>query len=72
MQLSDYVTHAAMEETEQEREIRLLEDAERERAYAATSKALSSYRWWGFTNILFAFRMWCTSVRLRLGMKLWP
>lgn len=53
---------------EQQREA----DAERQEAYAAVSKALASYRWWGWTSITNAIRMWVTGVKFRLGMKLWP
>lgn len=43
-----------------------------EEAYAASAKAIASYRWWGFTSLMMHFRLWVTSVKLRLGMKLWP
>lgn len=61
-------------ESDMEREARLtdLADAEREAAYAACSKAITSFRWWGITNIVLHVRMWITAVRLRLGQKLWP
>ena len=47
-------------------------EREREKAYAAVSRAITSYRSWGFTALLCRFRMFCTSIRIRLGMKLWP
>lgn len=40
-------------------------EAERERqaAYAAVTKALASYRWWGWTNIVNTVRIWLQSLR---------
>ena len=60
----------ARTEEEQEYERQVL--AERQAAYAAVSKAIASYRWWGWTSISCAVRMWVTGIKLRLGMRLWP
>lgn len=61
-------------ETEEEQALRLhmLAEQEREAAYAAVSKAMANYRWWGWTSIVIVFRMFLTSCRIKLGMKLWP
>lgn len=45
---------------------------ERQEAYKAVAKALSSYRWWGWRSISNSVRMFITSIKLRLGMRLWP
>jgi hypothetical protein len=68
------VSFSARHETEEEQELRLqmLAEQEREAAYAAVSKAMATYRWWGFTAILCRVRMFITGIKLRLGMKLWP
>ena len=47
-------------------------DKEREVAYLAVSKALATYRWWGFTNIVHTVRICITRIRLFLGMRMWP
>lgn len=64
-----------MGQTEEERiyaeSIRLYE-ADREAAYKAVALALTTYRWWGWTNISNTFRTWLTVVKLRLGFKMWP
>lgn len=49
-----------------------LYEADRELAYAAVARALTAYRWWGWTNISNTFRTWLTVVKLRLGFKMWP
>lgn len=64
--------YTSRHETEEEAAIRVQANAEREAAYAAVSKAMASYRWWGFTALLAGFRIWLTQVKFRLGMKLWP
>lgn len=62
------------QETDAQREARLdaLADEEREAAYAACSKAITSFRWWGITNIILNLRLWLTGLRFKLGQKLWP
>ena len=49
-----------------------LYEADREAAYKAVALALTTYRWWGWTNISNTFRTWLTVVKLRLGFKMWP
>lgn len=38
-------------------------EVERRLAYAAVQRALTSYRWWGITNILNSIRIWVQSWR---------
>lgn len=38
-------------------------ERERQRAYAAVSSALATYRWWGWTNIVNSIRIWMQSFR---------
>ncbi len=47
-------------------------EEELQAAYAAVSKAIASHRWWGWRSISNSVRMFITSVKLRLGMRLWP
>jgi hypothetical protein len=68
----DYVSGRTPEDEELAAARQRQADAEREAAYAAVSKAMASYRWWGFTALLASFRIWLTQVKFRLGMKLWP
>lgn len=68
------LTVGARHETEEEQRLRLqiLAEEERQLAYAAVAKAMATYRWWGWTSIVITFRMFLTSCRIKLGMKLWP
>ena len=65
---------AARCETDDEEALRLqmLAEMERQEAYEAVSKAISSYRWWGWTMLMCRLCMFITSIKLRLGMRLWP
>ena len=42
---------------------------ERARAYEAVNKALATYRWYGWTNIVNTVRLFIQSVRWRLRAK---
>ncbi len=66
------LNNGARHESDDERDQRLQAELERQEAYAAVAKAIAQHRWWGFTSLLQSFRLWVTSVRFRLGMKLWP
>lgn len=68
----DYVSARTQEDEEHAAALLRMEEAEREAAYAAVSKAMATYRWWGWTALLCKVRMFITGVKLRLGMKLWP
>ncbi len=46
-----------------------LAEQERQRAYAAVSAALSSYRWWGWTNIINTIRCAIQAWRQRRALK---
>lgn len=69
--MGPYMTQEEVERCQAELAAKWAEE-ERQEAYAAVSRAMASYRWWGFTSILCTIRMFITSMRLRLGMKLWP
>lgn len=72
MSVGDFnVTRHETDDEAQER-IRLLAEWERQEAYKAVSKAMSTYRWWGWTALICKLRMFITSIKFRLGMKLWP
>ncbi len=71
----DDVSGPAEHETDFELQERLamLAEQERQAAYAAVSKAIARHnRWWSIAGLVMSFRLWVTSVKLRLGMKLWP
>jgi hypothetical protein len=72
MAKGDIVAFETESEEDRIQRIREMEQAEYALAYAAATKALASYRWWGWTNIISTVRMWITGVKIRLGMKLWP
>jgi hypothetical protein len=72
MSTHDYVSARTPEDEEHAAALIRLAEAERQAAYEAVSKAMATYRWWGFTSLLATFRIWLTGVKFRLGMKLWP
>ena len=64
--MRDMFTDEELEQSAEQRE------AERQAAYDACAKAIQSYRWWGWTNIITHITLWFVGVKYRLGMKLWP